>query len=178
MPKITIVFASQDGQTASIARQIALHLVNYTIEVEVIDLAAGPPDGAVLDESDVVVVAAAIRYGHPLATAERFLSCNAARLVQMPLVMLSINLTARKPDKRSYETSVYLRKWVQRHKLAPVLTASIAGKLDYPNYRWFDRVMIQLIMRMTEGPTDPTTCIEFTDWQQVNDLADEIATLV
>jgi menaquinone-dependent protoporphyrinogen oxidase len=28
--------------------------------------------------------------------------------------------------------------------------------------------MIRLIMWMTKGPTDPSTVIEFTDWQKVD----------
>ncbi len=42
-----------------------------------------------------------------------------------------------------------------------------AGKLDYPKYGPFDRFMIRFIMWITKGPTDPTTVVEFTDWQQV-----------
>jgi menaquinone-dependent protoporphyrinogen oxidase len=38
--------------------------------------------------------------------------------------------------------------------------------------------MIRLIMTMTKGPTDPTAVVEFTDWNQVDDLAGHIAQLV
>jgi menaquinone-dependent protoporphyrinogen oxidase len=31
---------------------------------------------------------------------------------------------------------------------------------------------------MTKGPTDPTTVIEFTDWQQVEAFGRRLATLV
>ena len=39
-----------------------------------------------------------------------------------------------------------------------------AGALLYPRYKWIDRVMIQLIMKITGGETDTTKEIEYTDW--------------
>ena len=35
-----------------------------------------------------------------------------------------------------------------------------AGALLYPRYKWIDRVMIQLIMKITNGETDTTKEIE------------------
>ena len=43
----------------------------------------------------------------------------------------------------------------------------IAGKVDYPSWAWYERVMIQLIMKYTHGPTDPRTVIDYTDWNDV-----------
>lgn len=37
--------------------------------------------------------------------------------------------------------------------------------------------MIRLIMKMTDGPTDPNTVIDYTDWEKVDKLADEVAAL-
>jgi menaquinone-dependent protoporphyrinogen oxidase len=40
--------------------------------------------------------------------------------------------------------------------------------VDYPAWRWFDVIMIQLIMKMTHGPTDRRTVIDYTDWADVD----------
>jgi menaquinone-dependent protoporphyrinogen oxidase len=48
--------------------------------------------------------------------------------------------------------------------------AIFAGKVDYPKYTFWERLMIQLIMLMTKGPTDPKAIVEFTDWQQVENF--------
>ena len=42
-----------------------------------------------------------------------------------------------------------------------------AGKIDYKKYSFWDRFMIRMIMRITKGPTDPNSNIEFTDWNKV-----------
>jgi menaquinone-dependent protoporphyrinogen oxidase len=52
-----------------------------------------------------------------------------------------------------------------------------AGKLDYPRDGFFDRFMIRLIMRMTQGPTDPTAVIDFTDWQQVEAFGQRLSSM-
>jgi menaquinone-dependent protoporphyrinogen oxidase len=50
-----------------------------------------------------------------------------------------------------------------------------AGALRYPRYRWFDKVMIRFIMRMTGGETDTSKEVEYTDWNEVGQFAQEIA---
>jgi menaquinone-dependent protoporphyrinogen oxidase len=66
---------------------------------------------------------------------------------------------------------------LKRRRITPAIAAAVAGRLDDPSYRWYDRAMIRLIMRITGGPTDPRTTIEYTDWQQVDSIADAIAAL-
>ncbi len=39
--------------------------------------------------------------------------------------------------------------------------------LDYQKYPFWDRLMIQLIMWITKGPTNSDAKIEYTDWEQV-----------
>ena len=50
-----------------------------------------------------------------------------------------------------------------------------AGALRYPRYRWFDRIMIQFIMRMTGGETDTSKEVEYTDWEKVTRFAQDFA---
>lgn len=44
-----------------------------------------------------------------------------------------------------------------------------------PNVAGF---MIQMIMKMTDGPTDGKSVIEYTDWAQVDRLAERMANAV
>jgi len=88
-----------------------------------------------------------------------------------------VNLTARKPGKDTAAGNQYLRKLLARHRLQPVLATAVAGRLDYPHYTWIDRQIIRLIMKLTGGPTDLQTCVEFTSWQAVDQIAARIADL-
>src|SRR5208283_838338 len=91
------------------------------------------------------------------------------------LVLLSVNLTARKPGKDTVEGNIYLRKSIARHRLAPALALAVAGRLDYSRYRWRDRQLIRFIMMLTGGPTDLETCVDYTPWGVVDDVALRIA---
>lgn len=45
-----------------------------------------------------------------------------------------VNLTARKPEKSTPETNVYVRKFLQRITWQPTISAVFAGALLYPRY--------------------------------------------
>lgn len=176
-PRIAIYFASHDGQTRKIVMRIAEKLGAAAISATMIDLGvAGPP--AVDADADLVLVASAIRYGYHLGACRRYLRLVKASVPAERIAVLSVNLTARKPGRQTAEGNIYLRKWLLRTGLQPAFSAAIAGRLDYPAYRWYDRKMIQAIMTISGGPTDPATVVEYTDWDQVDVIAGELAKLV
>ena len=170
-----LCYATRDGQSRRIAERIAGRLAERGVQAVVRDLAEPGFDPARIGAERLVVVVAAIRYGRSLPEAEAFLATFAALPGKPDLVLLSVNLTARKPGKDTVEGNAYLRKTIARHRLAPVLARAIAGRLDYSRYRWPDRQMIRLIMLMTGGPTDPVACVEYTDWDVVYSIAGQIA---
>ena len=69
------------------------------------------------------------------------------------------------------------RKFLRRSPWQPRLVGVFAGKLDYPRYGIGDRLLIRFIMWITDGPTDPGTVVEFTDWDRVAAFAQRIATM-
>ena len=169
-----LFYATRDGQSRRIAERIANRLAEHGIAARTIDLAGASPASSSPAAARLVVVVAAVRYGRLLPEAEQFLARNRT----LPrLVLLSVNLTARKPGKDTVEGNVYLRKSIARHRLAPVLALAIAGRLDYSRYGWLDRQLIRFIMMLTGGPTDPATCIDYTPWDVVDDVALRIAAL-
>ncbi len=93
----------------------------------------------------------------------------------MPSAFLGVCLTARKPEKRTPESNVYVRKFLAKTPWQPAMAAAVAGALLYPRYRWYDRWAIRFIMRITGGETDTSKEIVYTDWQQVEGLADDFA---
>ncbi len=139
-----------------------------------VDVAVSPTAGMVAALPYIVLIAA-IRYGRPLPEAEVLLDVYTALETKPRLALASVNLTARKADKRSPQTNPYLRKWIKRRRLSPDLAVAIAGRLDYPRYRLFDRLAIQFIMTLTGGPTDPATQVDYTDWNGVDAFAAKLA---
>ncbi|WP_413736172.1 menaquinone-dependent protoporphyrinogen IX dehydrogenase [Sodalis sp. RH21] len=163
-----ILYSSRDGQTRKIARSIANQLSDEG-SCDVVDLGqAGECD---LQRYDRVLIGAAIRYGHFAAELHAFIKRHLQWLDTVPSAFFAVNLTARKADKRTPETNAYTRKFLAASPWRPDRCAVFAGALRYPQYRWFDRIMIQLIMRMTGGETDSTKDVEYTDWHQVSAFA-------
>jgi len=169
-----LFYATHDGQSRRIAEHIAGRLGQAGIAVHPQDLSSAVPAPAAL-QAGLVIVVAAVRYGRHLPQAERFLAL--CRDTAIRLVLISVNLTARKPGKDTAEGNRYLQKAIARHRLRPVLAAAVAGRLDYQRYSWRDRQMIRLIMKLTGGPTHSQACVEFTDWTAVDGIAARIAAL-
>lgn len=95
----------------------------------------------------------------------------------MPSAFFGVNLTARKKGKDTPETNVYVRKFLAKTPWRPTITSVFAGALCYPQYNWFDRIMIQFIMKITGGETNINKEIEYTDWQKVEYFAREFNAL-
>ena len=170
-----LFYATRDGQSRRIAERISNRLAELGIPTLPRNLQGTALTPSGLTGARLVVVVAAVRYGQPLPEAEQFLASYGTLREPPPLVLLSVNLTARKPGKDTAEGNVYLRKSIARHRLAPAFALAIAGRLDYSRYRWLDRQLIRFIMMLTGGPTDPKTCVDYTPWDVVDDVALRIA---
>ncbi|MFC3396845.1 menaquinone-dependent protoporphyrinogen IX dehydrogenase [Brenneria rubrifaciens] len=166
--KALILFSSTDGQTRVIASYIA-NTLKGRVECDVINLLRAHDID--LTNYDRILIGASVRYGRFHPAVNQFIRQNLSFLQHVPSAFFSVNLTARKPEKRSIQTNAYTRKFLLSSPWQPDLCGVFAGALRYPRYRWFDRVMIQLIMRMTGGETDSSKEIEYTDWQQVTQFA-------
>ncbi|WP_075183456.1 menaquinone-dependent protoporphyrinogen IX dehydrogenase [Pantoea sp. 1.19] len=174
--KTLILFSSRDGQTREIAAFIANALrEEHGIDSDVINLARG--EAMSWPGYDRVLIGASIRYGHFDPALLKFVKQHLAALQARHSGFFSVNLTARKPEKRTPQTNAYTRKFLLNSPWQPDACAVFAGALRYPRYGWFDRFMIQLIMRMTGGETDTTKEVEYTDWSQVSRFAQEFAQL-
>lgn len=171
--KTLILFSTRDGQTREIAAYIAAELKAQGMGSDLVDiLQAEAPDR---ERYQCVIIGASVRYGHFHPALSRFIKKHAPTLNGMPGAFYSVNLTARKADKRTPQTNNYTRKFLQRCLWRPDHCAVFAGALRYPRYRWYDRMMIRLIMKMTGGETDTRKEVVYTDWRQVTLFAREVA---
>jgi menaquinone-dependent protoporphyrinogen oxidase len=130
-----------------------------------------------LSAFDKVVLGASIRYGKHSPLVREFVDAKASVLETKPSAFFSVNLVARKPDKNRPENNPYLRKFLKEICWRPRELEVFAGKVDYPRYGFIDRLVIRLIMLITNGPTDPGTVVEFTDWSRVKAFAHRVATM-
>jgi menaquinone-dependent protoporphyrinogen oxidase len=172
---VRLFYATRDGQSRRIAERIQARLADSAICTDPVDLARECPMS--VGDAALVLLVASVRYGRHLGEATRFLAAYRALAAPPPLVLVSVNLTARKPGKDTAQGNPYLRKLIGRYGLQPALAVAIAGRLDYARYRWWDRQIIRLIMTLTGGPTDPTACIDYASPAAIDDVASQVVRL-
>jgi menaquinone-dependent protoporphyrinogen oxidase len=127
-----------------------------------------------LSEFDKIIIGASIRYGKHSKELYKFIELNKNILDKKKSVFFSVNVVARKPEKNTTDNNPYIKKFLKISKWKPKKIGVFAGKVDYPNYNFFDKYMIKLIMFITSGPIDTSQSYEFTNWSKVEDFAKEL----
>ena len=130
-----------------------------------------------IESFNKIVIGASIRYGKHHPQVHEFVRKNQRCLESRPSAFFSVNLVARKPNKNDPETNPYMQKFLQQVSWQPQTLAVFAGKINYPKYNVWDRLIIRFIMWMTKGPTDPKAVVDFTDWHKVEEFGHQIAAL-
>ena len=173
MSNILILFSTTDGQAFKICQKIQSDLQIFGHSVSLLPVVgAGQED---LGGFDAVVIGASIRYGKHKPEVADFIGKHRGALSKVKTAFFSVNVVARKADKNTPETNPYLKKFFSTQNWRPDLAAVFAGKIHYQKYRLLDRWMIRFIMFLTKGPTDPSSEVEFTDWNSVEAFGKLIA---
>ena len=173
MAAVLIVYSTTDGHTRKICQRLRELIEADGHRVTLVSVEeAGAADLAPFDK---IVVGASIRYGRHSARVLAFVNDNERALHAKPSAFFSVNIVARKLNKNRPENNPYLKEFLQQVRWRPRLVEVFAGKLDYPRYGVFDRLMIRMIMWITRGPSDSAAVVEFTDWQRVDVFARRVA---
>jgi len=171
MSSFLIIYSSTDGHTKRICERIKSFLNEGSLvklvslkEVEKIDLF----------NFEKIIIGASIRYGKHSDKLYRFIKINKEVLDKKQGIFFSVNVVARKLEKNTPNTNPYIKKFLKISSWRPKKLAVFAGRVDYPNYNFFDKYIIKFIMFITKGPTDTSQSYEFTDWSKVDNFAKEI----
>ena len=167
-----IIYSSTDGQTKIICEKIKSFSKNSE-SVKLISLEEASNFN--LQSYEDIIIGASIRYGKHNKNLYKFISSNKETLEKKRSAFFSVNVVARKPEKNTPETNPYMKKFLKISNWKPDKLGVFAGKVNYPNYGFFDKYIIRLIMFITKGPTDTSKSFEFTDWSKVEDFAKELS---
>ena len=173
MAKILIIYSTADGHTLEICQRMMQVIEQQDHWVSLISI----DDESTVDikEFDKIVLGASIRYGKHAKQVYDFINKYEQIVDSIPNAFFSVNVVARKPEKNQPATNPYLKKFLLQISWQPKELAVFAGKIDYQKYRFWDRLMIRMIMWMTKGPTDPTTVIEYTNWNEVEKFGQRVS---
>ena len=171
MKNTLIIYSTTDGQT----KRICDRLIGFSDKKKGITLCAiENASEKALDQYSKVVIGASIRYGKHSPLVYEFIELNREELEKKQTAFFTVNVVARKKEKNRPDTNPYMKKFLEISRWRPNKLAVFAGKIDYPSYRFFDRLIIRLIMLITKGPTDTSQTYEFTNWKKVEKFAKEV----
>jgi menaquinone-dependent protoporphyrinogen oxidase len=168
MPKsVLVLYMTRGGHTARIARRIAESIVAAGGHADAMSLLEADKEGVDWARYGLVALGAPVLYGTYDPSVFAFVARHRAHLEARPNAFFNVSVVARTPEKATVEGNRYMQKFLQLSPWRPRDLKVIAGKVDYPSWRWHERFMIRLIMKYTQGPTDPTAVIDYTDWDDV-----------
>ena len=167
-----IIYSSTDGHTKTICERI-LNSFNNKTEIKIMSLDEATKFD--LSTFNRIIIGASIRYGKHSKKLYKFITSNKNVLDQIQGIFFSVNVVARKLEKNTPETNPYIQKFLKISNWKPKKIGVFAGRVDYPNYGFFDKYVIKFIMFLTNGPTDTSQSYEFTDWSKVDEFAKELS---
>ena len=174
MPRILLLYATTEGQTALIAERIAHTLREKAHSV---DMLPADTDPARLDPAayDAVMVGASIHYGrHPAYLCVQ-MSRHTDVLTARPCAFFSVSMSAGGPRPKPAAAQRYLDKFLRQTGWQPQLTASCAGALKYSLYGPIKRRVMIVFVGLGGGNTDTTQAYEYTDGDAVERFPDAYA---
>ena len=169
-----IIYSSTDGQTKKICEKIKENLPSGN-KFKLISL-----DEALnfnLEKCEKIIIGASIRYGRHNKKVLDFIIKNKNILDLKKTAFFSVNVVARKEEKSTPETNPYVLSFLKKTNWKPNKLSVFAGKVDYPNYSFINKIVIRFIMMITKGPTDINNSYEFTNWENVRKFAKEVEKL-
>ena len=169
--KSLIIYSSTDGQTKKICEAIRENFNNKEF-IEIL-----PLEDAFhlnINNYDQIILGASIRYGNYKSNLFKFIKYNIKILETKKNAFFSVNVVARKNEKNTPDTNPYIKKFLRKTNWRPKKIEVFAGKVDYPNYNFFNKLMIRLIMFITKGPTNTSQSYEFTDWEKIKEFSREL----
>ena len=171
MKTVLMAYYSHAGHTARIARTIHDEMISTGNACDMVDMMECVREGVDWDKYDIVIVGSPIVYGVYNKIVWQFCSKFQHILETKPNSFFNVTVVARSPLKATPEGNKYLQRFVARSPWKPRDLKCFAGKVDYPNWNWFERFMIRIIMKITDGPTDPSVSIDYTDYEDVRGYA-------
>ena len=178
MLRVLLLFASREGQTAKIAARISEHLELAGHVVSLVDAADSAATQAIdLASWDLLVFGASMHAGGLEKELVQFVNANAGLIEARPRSFFLVSLSAANKDPEQLAASLADARQKMQRQLSVTFTDAemIAGALVYSKYSLLVKWVMKKIAAKAGGETDTSRDYEYTDWQQVEQYAERLA---
>ena len=176
MSEVLVFYATTDGHTRRIAEYMATVLREEGLSSRAIEVGSRAADAIDWRDVQAVALTASVHAGHHQPAAEAFARRNLKELSLRPSLFVSVCLSicSAIPDEVAAARRV-AAALPERVGWRPMRVAAVAGRLAYTQYGFLKRWIMQRIAAKSGGPTDTTRDHDLTDWQEVRQLALDLA---
>jgi menaquinone-dependent protoporphyrinogen oxidase len=176
MTDVPVFYATTEGHTRRIAECLASVLRERGLDSQAIALTSPEANDVDLEATRAVILAASVHAGEHQPVARAFARRHAAALSARPSTFVSVSLSIH--SVRDGEVAAARRvahAFPAGAGWTPTTVACVAGSLAYTKYGFFKRWIMKRVAMRNGGPTDTSRDYEYTDWNAVRALADDLA---
>jgi menaquinone-dependent protoporphyrinogen oxidase len=176
MCEVPVFYATTEGQTRRIAEAIAEQVRKHGLDSRAIPIIS--EEASHIDWLRVrgACIGASLHMQKHQAEAIAFARVHHAALSAIPSLFISVSLAAHSKNQDEADAARDLaQRFAQDTGWQPSRIACVAGRLAYTQYNWLVRTVMRRIARKEGGATDTSRDHEYTDWAQVEQLADELS---
>ncbi|KAB1193806.1 protoporphyrinogen oxidase [Haloferax sp. MBLA0076] len=178
MASFLVVYGSSEGQTAKISERIVDVLADRGHEATAVSAGSVPTD-VDPDAFDAILVGSSIHMGKHAKPVYTFVRENRAALEDRPNAFFQVSISSANPDDEAQaHAATYVDEFIEGSGWHPDRIALFGGALRYSKYGFLTRIVMKRIARDATGDTDTSRDYEYTDWDEVEAFAADVASLV
>lgn len=175
MCEVPVLYARTEGQTRRVAERIAERLRQDGVSGQAILI--GSKEAKKIDWEHIrgVSVGASLHAGKHQASAVAFVREHRMHLSTRPSLFFSVSLAAAsKNSNEAADARRIAEGFAAETGWQPHRIACVAGRLAYMQYGWLTRWFMRRIAIKEGASGDTSRDYEYTDWDQVATLADDL----
>lgn len=183
MKPVLVLYATREGQTRRIAEHLAATIRARDGAADVVNAADLPQDFS-LPRYGAAILAASVHLGKHESEMRSFVKQHLSELERIPAAFLSVSLSeagaedqSATPERRE-QSAADVRKMIDSFLAEtgwhPKNIRACAGALMYTKYNFLVRFAMRRIARVAGASTDTSRDQEFTDWEALDRLVDDL----
>lgn len=179
MASFCIIYGSSEGQTERVAERIAAVVENRGHTTSTWD-ATSPPGQTELADCDGIIIGSSIHSGEHQSAVTQFVVDHLDEINATPSAFFQVSLSSASETGSSIAAG-YVESLLQTTGWNPDRIGLFGGALRYSEYGFLKRLMMkQIVKRNFDELPDPDERgdIEFTDWEEVEAFAHDVAAFV
>lgn len=171
MAHIVVVFGTNEGQSAKVARRVVDVLRAGRHTVQLIDT-RDPVHSQPFDGAEAVVLVGSVHMGKFQRALVQFVRTQRQAVGALPSAFLAVSLSAARDSAAAKrEVKKTIDGFIRETGVTPDQLVPVAGALVYTRYPFFTRQLMRFISKLAGGDTDASRDYEYTDWAAVSAFA-------